>query len=311
LKFGNMRKTLELDLAISSKFDWDVNDMSPRIRIIILISIMTVVAISVGTVTITILYRAAFNEERNRLVETVKSQASLIKAIARFDAKYSTEYPKGALQATLSQIIAAYKDYERQGNTAEFTLSKREGNMMVFLLIHRNGSQRTPSSIPFRSAELAEPMRLALSGLSGTVIGLDYRGETVLAAHEPISEMGLGLVAKIDMTEIRAPFIKAGLISGLIGLILVITGVVLFMSISSPLIESLYKTIEELKLASAEVKILGGFLPICASCKKIRDDEGYWKQIESYIQEHSEAKFSHGICPGCAKKIYPDLNLYK
>jgi len=47
-------------------------------------------------------------------------------------------------------------------------------------------------------------------------------------------------------------------------------------------------------------------LPICAACKKIRDDKGYWNQIESYIREHSEAEFSHGICPDCAKKLYPD-----
>lgn len=64
--------------------------------------------------------------------------------------------------------------------------------------------------------------------------------------------------------------------------------------------------ISELKDALAKVKQLSGFLPICASCKKIRDDRGYWQQIESYIHEHSEAQFSHGICPSCAKKLYPE-----
>ena len=59
----------------------------------------------------------------------------------------------------------------------------------------------------------------------------------------------------------------------------------------------------------SEVKTLGGFLPICSSCKKIRDDNGYWNQIERYIGDHSEAEFSHGICPDCARKLYPDLNL--
>ena len=63
----------------------------------------------------------------------------------------------------------------------------------------------------------------------------------------------------------------------------------------------------KLQKALSEVKTLRGFLPICASCKKIRDDTGYWKQIETYIREHSDAEFSHGICPDCAKKIYPDL----
>jgi PAS domain S-box-containing protein len=64
-------------------------------------------------------------------------------------------------------------------------------------------------------------------------------------------------------------------------------------------------------MALSEVKILSGFLPICAACKKIRDDKGYWNQIETYIREHSEAEISHGICPECAEKLYPGYELYK
>ena len=59
--------------------------------------------------------------------------------------------------------------------------------------------------------------------------------------------------------------------------------------------------------ALREIKQLSGLLTICASCKKIRDDKGYWKQIEAYISENSEAKFSHGICPECATELYPEL----
>ncbi len=69
------------------------------------------------------------------------------------------------------------------------------------------------------------------------------------------------------------------------------------------------KTIAELRTALQEVKTLQGLVPICAYCKKIRDDEGYWKQIEEYLQERSDFHFSHGICPECAKKLYPDLDL--
>ena len=61
--------------------------------------------------------------------------------------------------------------------------------------------------------------------------------------------------------------------------------------------------------AQEEVKTLSGFLPICAQCKKIRDDEGLWNRIEGYIQERSDAKFSHGICPDCAREMYPELYL--
>ena len=63
----------------------------------------------------------------------------------------------------------------------------------------------------------------------------------------------------------------------------------------------------ELEQTLQEVKVLRGFIPICASCKKIRDDKGYWQQIETYIQERSEALFSHSICKDCMKKLYPDI----
>jgi hypothetical protein len=55
------------------------------------------------------------------------------------------------------------------------------------------------------------------------------------------------------------------------------------------------------------VKTLSGLLPICASCKKIRDDSGYWTQVEVYVRDHTEADFTHSICPECAKKLYPDI----
>lgn len=64
-----------------------------------------------------------------------------------------------------------------------------------------------------------------------------------------------------------------------------------------------------LQKALNEIKILKGLLPICANCKKIRDDQGYWNQMEAYISKHSEAQFSHGICPECVRELYPDLNL--
>ncbi len=67
------------------------------------------------------------------------------------------------------------------------------------------------------------------------------------------------------------------------------------------------KLIEDLQKALSEVKKLSGFLPICASCKKIRDDKGYWSEVERYIGEHSEAQFSHGICPDCIRKLYPEI----
>lgn len=63
----------------------------------------------------------------------------------------------------------------------------------------------------------------------------------------------------------------------------------------------------ELEQALAQIKTLGGLLPICASCKSIRNDEGYWQQVEIYLMEHSDAEFSHGICPDCKAKLYPEF----
>jgi DNA-binding response OmpR family regulator len=64
---------------------------------------------------------------------------------------------------------------------------------------------------------------------------------------------------------------------------------------------------EELQMALKEVKVLRGLIPICASCKKIRNDGGFWQQLEEYLSEHSEAEFSHGLCQPCIKKLYPGV----
>jgi DNA-binding response OmpR family regulator len=64
---------------------------------------------------------------------------------------------------------------------------------------------------------------------------------------------------------------------------------------------------EQLQQALNQVKTLSGLLPICANCKKIRDDQGYWQDVAVYIREHSEADFTHGICPDCMQKLYPDF----
>lgn len=65
------------------------------------------------------------------------------------------------------------------------------------------------------------------------------------------------------------------------------------------------RLVQELQEALAQVKTLSGLLPICANCKKIRDDQGYWHNVEVYVRDHSEARFSHGICPECMTKLYP------
>ena len=68
------------------------------------------------------------------------------------------------------------------------------------------------------------------------------------------------------------------------------------------------RLIAELQEALANVKTLSGLIPICASCKKVRDDQGYWTQLETYLAQHSDAEFSHGLCLDCMRKLYPDYS---
>ncbi len=228
--------------------------MNDRKRRFLLITIMVTSCLVVTGATISILYKTAIKEERARLMETAQSQARLIEAVARFDAIYSKNYPGGSRPATLSQIIDAHDHYTGFGKTGEFTLSKKEENNIVFLLSHRHYDLNKPKPVPFES-ELAEPMRRALLGQSGTVVGLDYRGEMVLAAYEPVSELNLGIVAKIDMSEVRTPFVRTGLVGMLFTVLVVLIGTSLFIRITNPMIRQLENRTLDLKKLNDEMKI--------------------------------------------------------
>ena len=72
-----------------------------------------------------------------------------------------------------------------------------------------------------------------------------------------------------------------------------------------------FKVLDLNKKLKVDIITLSGLIPICANCKKIRDDKGYWNQLESYIEKHSEAQFSHGICEECAEELYGDSEWFK
>ena len=72
------------------------------------------------------------------------------------------------------------------------------------------------------------------------------------------------------------------------------------------LADRLADKVKELQAALVQIRTLSGIVPICSSCKRIRDDAGYWRQVEAYVSAHSEAKFTHGICPECMAKLYPE-----
>ena len=215
---------------------------------------MAAVALSTAGIAIYVLHDAGFTVHRARLHEVVQSRARIIEAVARFDSKFSAEdIPGGATAATLRQIVEAHEEFEGFGETGEFVLARREGDQIVWLLKHRHEDIETPDPIPLDSG-LAEPMCRALSGESGTIVGLDYRAVEVLAAYEWIPELGWGVVAKIDIVEIRRPLRRAGLMVSGIALIAIGIGVGLILRITSPLIQRIEARTQELENAHERLR---------------------------------------------------------
>lgn len=220
--------------------------VNPTFGLIIILALLLVA----GTMTTSwLFYRTALSKEATRLSLAAKSQARLIEAIVRFNEQYSLDYPGSPIEATLTQLREAHSEYEAFGSTGEFTLAKQVGDEIVFLLRLRHSSQinyyAPPNVKP--GAGIAQPMEYALRGKSGTVIARDYRDEMVLAAFEPVVGTGMGLVAKIDLSEIKAPYIKIGLASTLVVLILVIPGAFLFSRITNPLSRRVHESEEQFR----------------------------------------------------------------
>jgi signal transduction histidine kinase len=216
---------------------------------------MAAVSLSTAAIAIYVLYDAGMEMHKARLMEVVQSRARIIEAVARFDAEFSHDaHSAGATAATLSQIIEAHEQFEGFGKTGEFTLARREGDQIVWLLRHRHNDVAMPKPTPFHSI-LAEPMRRALNGECGSVVGRDYRGEEVLAAYEKIRGLDWGVVAKIDMAEIRQPFARAGMIALGIALVAIVIGVGFILGIASPLIRRIETRTRELRDAHERLRI--------------------------------------------------------
>ncbi|MBN1475717.1 PAS domain S-box protein [Candidatus Sumerlaeota bacterium] len=260
-------------------------------RILLLMIVMSVVAIAAMVISLHVLYQAAFSEERDRLREIVRSRARLMEAIARFDQQHAdlireADPSYDPIEATLSQMREAHRQFVGFGETGEFTLARLEGDQIVFLLRHRHVDVDVPEPVPL-SSSLAEPMRRALAGESGWLVGLDYRGETVLAAHEPVAWMGLGIVAKIDMAEIRAPFVRAGLLAALGALIIILLGAVILHRIGSPLVAEVLIT-REFTEAAIDAQTDTFFLFDPRTGKPLRWNRAF-REISGYTDEEIAA----------------------
>jgi len=228
------------------------NRSSAKERIAYLVLTMIIVSLVISSAAIVILYRVSFAQQKLRLIESVESQSSLIEAISRHDTKHQHDSIRESFDDTLMQIRDAHENYVGFGKTGEFVIAELDGNNIKFLLSHRHavGTQKeshTPPSF-LMGDKNAIPIQLSLAGKSGAIINLDYRGEEVLAAFTPV-EMGdkkIGIVAKIDMSEVREPFILAGIETTVLAIIVVLIGSSIFQKIGTPIIRKMEESEQRL-----------------------------------------------------------------
>jgi hypothetical protein len=211
------------------------------------ITALSSVALVAVFVTAYMQYRFYFEHTLTDLRNTATGRARLIEAVGRFDALTSRDYPGGPEKATLSQVLSAHERFSSFGKTGEFTLARREGDQIHFLLSRRHEQDVLRDTVAW-NAEEAEPMRRALQGEVGHLVGLDYRGVRVLAAHAPVNQFGWGVVAKIDLSEVRSSSIRAGFIAIGPSLLVIAIGIAILIRATSPIIQRFEKRTRELHL---------------------------------------------------------------
>ncbi|MFP4476006.1 MAG: PAS domain S-box protein [Desulfatibacillaceae bacterium] len=226
----------------------------------LLLAIMATACLAVAGVSLLVLYRAGFDQQRERLVEIAQSRARIIETMYEHHGEMIRSGDLSVIAGreiptTLDVLGEAHERFRGFGETGEFTLAQRDGAYIDFLLRHRHAGngEHDLDRIPW-DAGLAEPMRRALSGHSGTMVGPDYRGAIVLAAHEQARNMHVGIVAKMDLAEVRAPYIRAGLIALGVTLLVVLLGAYFFRRVSDPVVQRLESHARDLENEIAERK---------------------------------------------------------
>lgn len=212
--------------------------------------IMAVVSMAVGLTVIIELYNAGLTTQRDRLTELVQSRAQMIESAARF------EEPEGAdaLPTTLSQVLDDLEHSPGFGQTGEFTLARREGAEIVFIVTPPHGGPDFVERVDVGSPR-AEPMQLALQGGVGTLVGLDYRSQRVIAAYLPLDSLGLGLVAKMDLAEVRAPFLRSALLTLAVAIGIIAIGACAIMVSIAPLARRVETQANELYATNTELTL--------------------------------------------------------
>lgn len=202
-------------------------------RFFYLIIIMAIICITVNICSAISLYYSSYERCQDHLLLLVKNQVSLINSVSRFDAEYSQDdHSQGATGATLSQVFDAYNQSEGFGESGEYIVGHRVGDQIEIVFRQRDKAKKNVQLI-FSSVE-ATPFRQALNGTSGMFIGPDYLNNTVIAAYGPLGTLDYALVVKIDLAEVRAPFIQGSIITSSLAFSILIIAAALLARMTKP-----------------------------------------------------------------------------
>lgn len=228
--------------------------MEERKRIVAIILIMSVVVLCVAVFANLLLYETSFEKTRERLEDTVNVLGHMIETQSVPEQGAGMTVGSEAYYAWITgRMSEAVMRYERHNRRMEITVARRKADEIHFLAaLRRHNKAKHPDAVKISSG-LAEPMRRALEGKSGTMVGRDYFGNSVLAAYEHVPRPGLGIVAKIELSAIRAPFIRAGLIVAVFSAMVIFFGIIAVKRISNPIIESLEERAAGLSRANEDL----------------------------------------------------------
>lgn len=244
---------------------WALHNLSSKGRLAVISAILVIVVLGMTGFSSWSLYRTAIGDQKRWLLNLVATNAHLMNSMAQHERSMAlNEQMHGSQQndktdfklkfhISIKQILESKLEEHGIGKTGEFVLGKREGDRIVFMLPKRHGDHAIPTPVPIDST-VAEPMRRALNGKEGTVIALDYEKTVVLAAYAPIEEMGIGLVGKINLDEIRGPLIQTGIMNAVIATGILIMAVLSTLFLTRPIIHNLEKRTQELEASAESLK---------------------------------------------------------
>ncbi|HQJ69963.1 MAG TPA: hypothetical protein PK846_04625, partial [Spirochaetota bacterium] len=228
--------------------------MEERKRIIYIILILSALVLCVGIFSNMLLYKTSFERTRDGLSDSAMVLAHFVESQMAAGPGGTAIVGSEAYYIWLAgRIDNAIKLYERHNRRMEITVARRKAGEIHFIAaLRRHRNSKLPPVVGVHSG-LAEPMCRALEGKSGTMVGKDYHGATVLAAYEPVTGLNLGVVAKIDISDIRAPFIRAGLVVAVFSTVIIFFGILAVKRVSNPIIESLEEKAAGLAVANEDL----------------------------------------------------------